>query len=327
MAARKARSPAAAPALGGPIRRPAKAPPQPPADPGRIVCFHAQDGLRLAARVFDAPGSWRVPLLCLPGLSRNSRDFLRLGQFIAAHPDTPRKVIALDYRGRGLSDADPNWRNYTPMREAQDVLTAAAVFGIEEAVLVGTSRGGIITMLIGALRPGLIAGAVLNDIGPVIDGKGLARIKRTLSTQPVLRGWTEAIAWLRDVAAGPFPILDDEDWRAYAEAIFTETPRGIVPQFDPNLLKIVQEMDFSDRIPVLWPQFESLKGVPVLAIRGENSDILSSRTLAAMAARHPGMQQLTVRGQGHAPLLRDALTLDRISSFAEGCECRPALPP
>jgi pimeloyl-ACP methyl ester carboxylesterase len=307
--------------LNGARKAPATPIALPPPDAGRIVRFRAQDGLQLAARVFETAGtSARLPLLCLPGLSRNSRDFLRLGQYISRHPTAPRRVLALDYRGRGLSEADRNWRNYTPLIEARDALTAAAVLGVERAVLVGTSRGGIIAMLLGALRPGLIDGVVLNDIGPVIEGTGLVRIKRYLSRQPALRDWPEAVGWLRDVAAGPFPILDDEDWSAAAEAIFRESPRGIVPDFDPNLVRIVQQIDFSDRIPILWPQFDSLKGVPVLAIRGENSDILSSRTLEDMAERHPRFEQLTVRGQGHAPLLRDTLTLEQISAFAQMCE-------
>jgi pimeloyl-ACP methyl ester carboxylesterase len=291
------------------------------ADLGRIVRFHAQDGLQLAARVFDAEhGTRRLPLLCLPGLSRNSRDFLRLGQYVSRHPVSPRRVVALDYRGRGLSASDPNWRNYTPLVEARDAFTAATVLGIERAILLGTSRGGIITMLVGALRPGLIEGAILNDIGPVIEGTGLVRIKRYLSTQPALRDWPEAVGWLRDVAAGPFPILDDDDWRASAEAIFRESPRGIIPDFDPNLVRVVQQIDFSERIPVLWPQFDSLKRIPLLAVRGDNSDILSARTLDAMAERHPRFERMIVRGQGHAPLLRDTASLDRILAFADRCE-------
>jgi pimeloyl-ACP methyl ester carboxylesterase len=288
---------------------------------GDVHLFRSQDGLRLAARTFGAASSERLPLLCLPGLSRNSRDFIGLGRYFSGHPSEPRTVVAVDYRGRGLSDADSDWRNYKPVVEAQDVLSAAAVFGIERAVVVGTSRGGIISMLLGALRPGLLAGVVLNDIGPVIEGTGLARIKSYLSAKRrPLASWDEAVAFTRSAAEERFPALSDEDWRAYASAFLVETRAGLVPQFDPKLVRTVDAVDFTEKIPPLWPQFLSLTRVPVLAIRGENSDLLSERTLEDMKKRHPRLETLSVAGQGHAPLLRDRGSLERIRSFARTCE-------
>lgn len=229
-------------------------------------------------------------------------------------------MIAVDYRGRGLSDADPDWRNYKPIVEAEDVLAIAAALGIERAILVGTSRGGIISMLIGALRPGLIAGAVLNDIGPVLEGRGLARIKAYLSSRHSVASWEEATSLVRSISAAQFPGLSDADWRSQATAYFAETRSGLAPQFDPNLRKTVVDIDVTEKIPVLWPQFMSLAHVPVLAIRGEHSDLLSPRTLAEMALRHPKLEQMTVAGQGHAPLLNDERTLARISAFAGNCQ-------
>ena len=291
-----------------------------PANSGNIVRYRSQDGLSLAARVFTAAGSERLPVLCLPGLSRNSRDFIALGRYLSEHESEPRTVVALDYRGRGLSDSDRNWRNYKPIVEAQDTLAACVVLGIERAILLGTSRGGIIAMLIGALRPTLLAGAALNDIGPIVEGTGLARIKNYLTARRLARSWDEAIAMLRHVNEGQFPGLAPEDWRYLAEAYFAETPGGLAPQFDPNLVRAIEEADFSERIPPLWPQFHALRRVPVLAIRGEFSDILSPRTLALMADSHPQFEQLTVRGQSHAPLLRDEATLGRLSAFARRCD-------
>jgi len=286
---------------------------------GRVVRYRSQDGLQLAARIFDADLA-RLPLLCLPGLSRNSRDFLRLGEFFSQHPLEPRRVVALDYRGRGLSDPDPNWRNYTPLVEAQDVLAGAAALGLERAIIVGTSRGGIIAMLLGALRPALTAGVVLNDIGPVMEGTGLARIKKYLFARRNIADWNDATQAVRDICGSQFPGLNEDDWRAFAEAYFVETPQGLVPEFDPNLLKTIGDSAFLERVPVLWPQFMSLGWVPVLAIRGELSDLLSARSLAAMAARHPQFEQLTVQGQGHPPLLRDSVSLERMFAFARRCE-------
>jgi pimeloyl-ACP methyl ester carboxylesterase len=288
---------------------------------GHVQRFRSQDGLLLAARIFPAAPSDRLTLLCLPGLSRNSRDFAGLARYFSQHPSEPRTVIAVDYRGRGLSESDPNWRNYKPVVEAQDVLSAAAVFGIERAVLVGTSRGGIIAMLLGALRPGLLAGVVLNDIGPVVEGAGLARIKNSLSVRRrPARSWNHAIAMLRETSEGMFPALGEDDWRAFADAIFTETRSGLVPHFDPKLVKTIDDVDFTEKIPPLWPQFVGLSRVPVLAIRGEHSDILHKRTLTEMEERHPDFEQLTVAGQGHAPLLRDMETLQRIEAFVRRCD-------
>lgn len=287
--------------------------------------FHARDGVRLAVRIYDCgSASPRLPLLCLPGLSRNSRDFAALGRHFSRHGTEPRIVVAVDYRGRGLSDSDRNWKNYRPVAEADDAMAAAAVLGIGEAIVVGTSRGGIIAMLLAAMRPGLLAGVVLNDIGPVIEGTGLARIKRSLGAARPVASWAEAAAALRNGAGAQFPGLSADDWEAMARAYFAETKAGLEPQFDRNLLRTLRDVNFSDEMPAIWPQFMALARVPLLAIRGEHSDVLSAETLAEMAERHPACETFTVPGQGHAPLLRDAPTLARIAAFARHCDSRRA---
>lgn len=288
----------------------------------RIVRFSAQDDLTLAARIWGAPGTGRLPLLCLAGLSRNSRDFRALGRALALDPEAPRLVAALDARGRGLSDADPDWRNYTPLTESHDVITAATVLGIERAIVVGTSRGGILAMILGALRPALLAGVVLNDIGPVIESKGLARIRNYLAAARPMRSWDEAVAAVKRVASAQFPALAEDDWRAMTEAFYAEAGGVLRPDYDERLLRGIESLGTADPIPVLWPQFDSLRRVPVLAIRGALSDIVSAETLAMMAARHPDFAQHSVAGQAHAPLLRDAPTLARIAAFARHCDLR-----
>ncbi len=294
------------------------------ADPaGRIVRIRSHDGLQLALRIFDSP-SPALPLLCLPGLSRNSRDFAALGCFFSQHPTRPRQVVAVDYRGRGLSDPDPDWRNYTPAMEAQDVLAATTALGLDRAVVVGTSRGGIIAMLLGSARPAMLAGVVLNDIGPVLEGTGLARIKRYLSVKRRVRNWDEAIAVTRENAGGHFPAFTEDDWRIFAETYFAESEGGLAPQFAPGLMRAVGAIDPTHKIPEMWPQFASLSRIPVLAIRGEHSDLLSPQTLRDMAERHPQLEQLTVPGQGHPPLLRDRPILERILAFAERCDPSPS---
>lgn len=283
---------------------------------GRIVHIAAQDDLRLAARLFGRQRPGRLPVLCLAGLSRNSRDFIALGQYLAES----RLVAALDSRGRGLSASDRRWENYAPLVETQDAMAAAAALGIEKAVIVGTSRGGILAMILGALRPGLLGGVVLNDIGPVIEGTGLARIKKYLSSRRPLRSWDDAMAACKRVQAAHFPALDESDWRVMAEATFMEENGALKPRFDPNLLKMVDGIDLERAVPVLWSQFDSLAGVPVLSVRGEHSDILRPETVDAMEDRHPHFERLTVPGQGHAPLLRDLPTLERIAAFCRRCD-------
>ena len=288
---------------------------------GRIAFYQSHDGLRLAARIFEPRETGGLPVLCLPGLSRNSRDFIALGQFLSRHATAPRTVVALDYRGRGHSEPDPDWRNYAPHVEAGDVLAGAAALSMQRAVVVGTSRGGIIATLLATLQPDFLAGVVLNDIGPVIECDGLARIKAYLSARRVVESWNEAVDAVRTIGGGQFPALSDADWRAFAEAYFASDGAGrLAPQFDPNLVRTIESWDGSEPSPTLWPQFESLTGIPVLAIRGELSDILSPSTLNEMAERHPKLEQLTASGQGHAPLLRDGPTLERILAFVRRCE-------
>lgn len=271
----------------------------------------AKDGLRLHARVYGAPVEGRLPLVCLPGLSRNSGDFDVLARALASE----RQVIALDYRGRGLSGWDANWQNYALPVELGDALSVLAEFGVARAVFLGTSRGGLMTMLAGMARPELLAGAILNDIGPVIEGAGLARIRAYLGRLREPSTMDEAVALLKAAGAERFPALGDDDWRGQAESIWSVTDGVFAPAFDPALAKTLENADFDASLPTLWPQFDGLAGVPLMVIRGDRSDILSAETVAAMAERRPDMDIVTVAGQGHAPLLTDGSTIGRIAAF------------
>lgn len=179
------------------------------------VTVTAGDGLRLNVRVYGGPVAGRLPLVCLAGLSRNGADFDVLARALAG----ARHVFAPDYRGRGLSDRDANWQNYALPVELQDLLAVTTALGIEKAVFLGTSRGGILTMMLTAIRPGLIGGAILNDIGPVVDGTGLARIKSYLGKLPEPSDWDEAVALLKSINSSRFPALSEQDWRRHAGAI------------------------------------------------------------------------------------------------------------
>lgn len=276
----------------------------------------SSDGLKLHARLYGQPVSGRLPVLCLPGLSRNAGDFDVVARALAAE----RQVVALDYRGRGLSDRDPNWQNYALPVELNDLLAVTTVLGLERAVFLGTSRGGLLTMLTTAARPTLIAGAILNDIGPVIDGAGLARIKSYLGRLPGPANWDEAVALLKTISQSRFPALTDEDWRRQAGSIWMEREGRLEAAFDPALAKTLEAVNFDQPLPTLWPQFDGLGAVPVMVIRGANSDILSEGTVAAMAARRPDLDILTVPGQGHAPLLNEAPSITRIQAFVWRCD-------
>lgn len=276
----------------------------------------SSDGLKLHARLYGQPVIGRLPVMCLPGLSRNSGDFDVVARALAAE----RQVVALDYRGRGLSDRDPNWQNYALPVELNDLLAVTTVLGLERAVFLGTSRGGLLTMLTTAARPTLIAGAILNDIGPVIDGAGLARIKSYLGRLPGPANWDEAVALLKTISQSRFPALTNDDWRRQAGSIWMERDGRLEAAFDPALAKTLEAVNFDQPLPTLWPQFDGLGAVPVMVIRGANSDILSEGTVAAMAARRPNLDILTVPGQGHAPLLNDAPSIARIQAFVRRCD-------
>ena len=288
---------------------------------GRMVRFSAQDGLMLAARIFgDATD--RMPVICLPGLSRNSRDFLALGHYLAQESAHPRQVVALDYRGRGHSDRDRNWQNYSILVEAQDVLAATSALGIVDGVFVGTSRGGLITMVLSAMRPGMIAGAVLNDVGPVIDGRGLARIKAYIAGSGPVSDWESAVTKLKASQGTTFPELTEEDWQTFAKAIFRHIDGQIRPDYDPKLRNVVSSIDLERPIPDMWNQFVGLCNVPVFSIRGELSDLLREDVVEEMAERHGSLERLVVPAQGHAPLLNDTTTIARIDAFASRCEAQ-----
>ncbi|MDX7950756.1 alpha/beta hydrolase [Lichenihabitans sp. Uapishka_5] len=273
--------------------------------------IQVRDGLRLHARLHGEPDDRRLPVVCLPGLSRTAEDFDRLARHLAAEG---RRVLALDYRGRGLSAWDPEPRNYDLQVESNDIADVLTALGITRATFVGTSRGGLHIMLLGALRPAFLAAAVLNDIGPVIDPAGLTRIKGYIGKAPPLPDWDATLAALKRIGAGHFTDLDEAEWRAYAELTFQEKDGRIVGRYDPGLMVNLAAMDL-DKVPELWPQFDGLAALPLLVVRGANSDLLSPATAAIMLARHPGAALVTVAGQGHAPLLRDAPTIDRIAAF------------
>ncbi|WP_438749368.1 alpha/beta fold hydrolase [Pararhizobium sp. O133] len=278
--------------------------------------FTASDGLRLYARDYGhADAQKDLPIVCLPGLSRNSRDFHRLALQLSGQPERPRRVITFDYRGRGRSEWDADTGHYALPVEADDVLTGCAALDISQAIFIGTSRGGLIAHLLAAMRPVILRGVILNDIGPVIEIGGLLQIRQYLEARPVLHSWAEAVDNLRRVHGPAFPALDPSDWTGMAHAIFTEKDGVIIADFDPALIEPLRSLDKNTQIPDIWSLYEGLKPIPLMTIRGENSTILSQATFAEMKARRPDMKAVTAKGQGHAPLLHLPELAAEISAF------------
>lgn len=282
--------------------------------------IRARDGLRLHARDYGPSASSLLPVVCLPGLARTSADFHELALALSQDASKPRRVLALDYRGRGRSDYDPNWRNYDIRIELDDMMQMLTAAGITEAVFVGTSRGGLLTMALSAARPGLIKGAVLNDVGPVIDARGLLRIKGYVGKLPTPRSYGEGAEILKRLSDQQFSAFGDAEWEMMARRTWTEREGRIVPDYDQNLMKVLEELDLEAPLPVLWNYFAGLNGVPVLAIRGANSDLLAETTLEEMGQRHPDCQTHTVPGQGHAPVLGSRDMVQRIGKLVSRAE-------
>lgn len=269
----------------------------------RDLFVSAADGLRLYARDYGPDAGDALPVVCLSGLARSSGDFHELAQALSSDAPRPRRVLSLDYRGRGLSEWDKDWHNYDVKIELNDTLQVLTAAGIEKAVFVGTSRGGLITMALSAARPTLIAGVVLNDVGPVLEAEGLARIRSYVGKLPLPRTLQEGTQILRQMSGFQFPGFTDQQWEAMARGTWREGEVGLSLNYDPKLMKTLEGFDLEAPLPDLWPLFEGLKPFPALVIRGSHSDLLSAETIQAMQARHPRLTAVTVPGQGHAPAL------------------------
>lgn len=279
--------------------------------------FTAPDGLNLYARIYGAHLHETMPVVCLPGLTRNSRDFHGLAMHLSREAVHPRRVVTLDYRGRGRSDRARDWRSYNIATETQDVLAGLTVLGIDRAAFIGTSRGGLIIFAIAAARPAMIGAVVLNDVGPVIEGLGLAQIRAFMESAPKPASFADAVAILRAAYGAAFTALDDGDWARMARSVWREEHGKLVADYDPKLSRTLKGIDFSRPLPVFWPQFQGLAKVAMLGIRGAGSTLLSAETFAEMGRRHPRFEGVTVDGQGHAPMLETAALPARIEVFLD----------
>lgn len=274
------------------------------------VSFPSADGrLKLYARDYAGAGPC---LLMMHGLTRNSADFAELAARFAGR----FRVVVPDQRGRGRSQYESKPANYTPVAYCADMLGLIARLGIERPVLIGTSMGGLMAMVMGSMAPAGYRGIVLNDVGPVVDSVGLARIAGYVGDAPGVTDWVGAAAFCKATNGSAFPHYGDEDWRKFAQRLFREDADG-VPRlaYDPAIAVGLAGSDPS-AVPVdLWPMWSALATLPILAIRGERSDILSAATLAEMGKRHPGMHTAVVAGVGHAPMLDEPDAVGAIERF------------
>lgn len=268
---------------------------------GRSVYVTADDGLRLHARIYEAAHAEPCPVVCLHGLARTSLDFHELALALSTG-SRPRRVVCPDLRGRGLSARDPDPRHYDVRVEMRDVLATLTALGVSEAIFVGTSRGGLITMALAAARPAIVKAAALVDIGPVVETDGLRRIRGYVGKLPSPGSFEEAAELLRSMQGSQFPALDAEDWMRLARRTWMKTDAGLQTVYDPALMQGLAELNLDAPLPTLWPLFEALSPVLTLVLRGETSDILSAATAQDMEKHHPGCRVVTVPGQGHAPL-------------------------
>jgi pimeloyl-ACP methyl ester carboxylesterase len=280
----------------------------------------APDGLMLHVRSYGSRAASALPVVCLPGLARTAADFHLLAAALAADPANPRLVLALDYRGHGQSAYDRNSDNYTLPVALADRLAILTALEIAPAIFLGTSYGGLLTMMLAVWRPTAIAGVILNDIGPVIELRGLLRIKHYVGKLPVPRTLEEGAEILRWWFHAQFPKLAPQDWLAFAQRTWREHNGRLAPDYDLKLARTLQGASLESPPPPLWNQFDALGRLPLMVIRGTNSDMLASTTLDAMLARRGELEVAVVPDQGHAPFLAGPKLIGRIAAFVASCD-------
>jgi pimeloyl-ACP methyl ester carboxylesterase len=280
--------------------------------------YQSADGsLSLYAEQFD-PGRTPLTVLCLHGLTRNGRDF----ESLVAHLSNRYRVIIADQRGRGLSERDPNPANYQIPVYVRDMLRLLDHLEVKRAVLIGTSMGGLISMMMAAAQPGRVQGIVLNDIGPEVPAPGLARLRHSLGLAADVHNWADAAAQARRVNGLAFPDYKDAEWLAFARRTYRDDGSGRpLLAYDPVILTgLAQPVDANAVAPTLWPLWTQLFTIPMLVIRGGLSDILSAEILERMAASHPRLTALTLPQRGHAPMLDEPAAVAAVAGFLREIE-------
>lgn len=274
--------------------------------------YTSHDQLQLHVRDYAHPAP-RHTLLCIPGLTRNADDFTGLCEHLQRHD----RVLAVDLRGRGLSDYDPDPQQYHPGTYVQDILTLIAHLQLSQVVLVGTSLGGLISMLLTPLQPELIRGVILNDIGPEIVTEGIRRIKDYVGLDVEAADWDEAVRKTRALNASHFPDFTDAQWLAFTRGLYCPNERsgsGLRLNYDPAIRALYETLE-PDQLPALWPQFTAMAATPILLLRGALSNIISSACVGQMRAIKPDLQVCELANRGHAPTLTEPAAMAAIDQF------------
>ncbi len=277
------------------------------------VFYHSEDGLRLYARDYPGPTETSPVVLCLPGLTRNSKDFAEVANALCEN----YRVICPDQRGRGRSARDPDPSRYRPDQYALDMRVLMDVLKLPEVVVIGTSLGGLMAILLMATIPTRIKAAVLNDVGPEVDPRGISRISAYVGKTVPAKTWAEAAQQTATTNAAAFPDFTARDWQVMACDLYIQEGQAPVLDYDPA---IALGLATGTAAPNLWPLFDMAAGKPLLVIRGQDSDILSVETLTEMRRRLPQLNSLNIEGRGHAPTLSEPQSKDAISRFLRGLD-------
>ena len=273
--------------------------------------YQGTGGLDLFYRDFGGQQDG-TPIICLPGLTRNSRDFEELASSLSNR----RRVLTVDFRGRGFSDHDPTWRNYHPGTYVADVWTLLDTLDIPRIIVVGTSLGGLCAMVMAAQHSERLAGVVMNDIGPEINPAGLARIQEYAGRMPPVTSWEEAAQQVQDIYGHWLPGLTDADFLRLARRGYRENDDG-VPQLDIdiNIGRALREIGPQKGDP--WALFDALKDIPTTLLWGQLSDILTEDIIDKMTARKPDLEVVPVPNRGHVPLLNEPECLAALDEFLQ----------
>lgn len=280
----------------------------------RDIWYRSSDGLQLYARDYPCRGGPAdATVLCMHGLTRNSADFADLARHLAAR----YRVISVDQRGRGRSDYDPVPANYTPLTYVQDMFRLLDELSVTEAILVGTSMGGLMSMLMAAMQPQRVRAMVLNDIGPELDPRGLERIKSYAGRLQPVNNWEEAVAQTRLIAGVAYPDFSDGQWQDMARKTFREQDGIPVLAYDPAISQPLADRDSGALPGELWELFAGLPPIPLLLIRGASSDILAPECVDRMREIRPDMRYAEVPRRGHAPTLDEDVSRAAIDDFLQ----------
>lgn len=277
--------------------------------------YRSSDGLKLFYRDYPCSAKGKsCPVICLPGLTRNSDDFDNLATLLSKR----RRIIATDLRGRGNSDYDADRFNYQPSKYVEDIWQLLQHLDVSKVAVIGTSLGGWMAMVMAHERPAALTGVVMNDIGPELEPEGVARVLASVGMLPPVADWDEAVSQVRQHYELAFPDWPDSKWLHFAQSTYRQLRNGDLDiRLDRNV-GVASREGVSGLRQDPWQLFDALRPVPLLVLRGELSDLLSKATLEKMRIRKPDLRTETVRNRGHAPYLDEPEAIDAIEIFLDG---------